>query len=94
MTLIAAAVFAIVRYGLALVPRLALNWPLKKIAAVVSLAATFGYLAVSGFDVAAQRAFIMMAVVLAAVMLDRPALTMRSVALAALVDPRRWRRRA
>ncbi|HVH01551.1 MAG TPA: ComEC/Rec2 family competence protein, partial [Amaricoccus sp.] len=36
------------------------------------------------FDVAAQRAFIMLAVVLAAVMLDRPALTMRSVAVAAL----------
>ena len=41
MSLIAAAVFAIVRYGLALVPRLALNWPLKKIAAAVSLAVTF-----------------------------------------------------
>ena len=88
MSLIAAAVFAIVRYGLALVPRLALIWPLKKIAAVASLAVTFAYLAVSGFDVAAQRAFVMLAVVLAAVMLDRPALTMRSVAVAALVDPR------
>ena len=60
MSLIAAAVFAIVRYGLALVPRLALVWPLKKIAAVASLAVTFAYLAVSGFDVAAQRAFMML----------------------------------
>ena len=33
MTLLAAAVFAMIRYGLALVPRLALIWPLKKIAA-------------------------------------------------------------
>ena len=65
-------------------PRLALNWPLKKIAAAVSLAVTFAYLAVSGFDVAAQRSFVMLAVVLAAVMLDRPALTMRSVAVSAL----------
>ena len=39
MTLLAAAVFAMIRYGLALVPRLALNWPLKKIAAVVALVA-------------------------------------------------------
>ena len=35
MTLLAAAVFAMIRYGLALVPRLALLWPLKKIAAGV-----------------------------------------------------------
>ena len=85
MSLIAAAVFAMVRYGLALVPRLALVWPLKKIAAVASLTVTLAYLAVSGFDVAAQRAFVMLAVVLSAVMLDRPALTMRSVAVAAVV---------
>ena len=84
MSLIAAAVFAIVRYGLALVPRLALIWPLKKIAAMASLAVTFGYLAISGFDVAAQRSFVMLAVVLAAVVLDRPAITMRSVAVSAI----------
>ena len=36
MTLLAAAVFAMIRYVLALVPRLALAWPLKKIAAVVA----------------------------------------------------------
>jgi len=84
MSLIAAAVFAMVRYGLAVVPRLALVWPLKKIAAVASFAVTFAYLAVSGFDVAAQRAFVMLGVVLTAVLLERPALTMRSVAVAAL----------
>jgi competence protein ComEC len=64
---------------------LALIWPLKKVAALASLAVTFAYLAISGFDVAAQRSFIMLAVVLTAVVLDRPALTMRSVALSALV---------
>lgn len=39
MSLLAAAVFAIVRYGLALVPWCALRWPLKKIAAVAALVA-------------------------------------------------------
>ena len=39
MTLLAAAVFAIIRYGLALVPALALSWPLKKIAAAAALVA-------------------------------------------------------
>src|SRR5690606_9632190 len=85
MTLLSAAVFAIIRYGLALVPWLALNWPLKKIAALAALAGGAAYLAISGFDVPAQRAYVMTACVLVAVLLDRPALTMRAVALAGLI---------
>ena len=85
MTLLAAAVFAMIRYGLALVPRLALNWPLKKIAAVVALVAGAAYLIISGSEVPAQRSYIMTATVLAAVLLDRPALTLRAVALAGLI---------
>jgi competence protein ComEC len=85
MTLLAAAVFAIVRYGLALAPWLALNWPLKKIAAWAALAAGAAYLVISGAEVPTQRAYVMTAAVLVAVLLDRPALTMRAVALAALI---------
>jgi competence protein ComEC len=85
MTLLSAAIFAIIRYGLALVPWCALNWPVKKIAAAVALAGGAAYLAISGFDVPTQRAYVMTACVLVAVLLDRPALTMRAVALAALI---------
>ncbi len=85
MTLLSLAVFAIIRYGLSLVPWLALNWPLKKIAAWAALVAGGAYLAISGFDVPAQRAYVMTACVLVAVLLDRPALSMRSVALAGLI---------
>ncbi len=85
MSMIAASVFLIVRYGLALVPGLALRWPLKKVAAVVALAAGAFYLVVSGAQIPAQRAFIMTACFLLAVLIDRPALTLRSVALAALI---------
>lgn len=85
MTMLAAAIFAIVRYGLALVPRIALNVPLKKVAAVVALAGAAAYLVISGNDVAAQRSYIMTAVVLVAVLIDRPALTTRSIALAAFL---------
>ncbi len=85
MTLLAAAVFAIIRYGLALVPALALMWPLKKIAAGAALVAGAVYLVISGSEVPAQRSFVMTATVLVAVLLDRPALTMRSIALAALI---------
>ena len=85
MTLLAAAVFALIRYGLALVPRLALHWPLKKIAACAALAAGAVYLLISGAEVPAQRSYVMTAAVLVAVLLDRPALTTRSIALAGLV---------
>ena len=43
------------------------------------------YLVISGSEVPAQRSYVMTATVLVAVLLDRPALTMRSVALAALI---------
>lgn len=85
MTLLAAAAFAIIRYGLALVPRLALYWPLKKIAAVAALLAGAAYLLISGAEVPAQRSYVMTAAVLVAVLADRPALTMRSIALAATI---------
>ncbi len=85
MVLVTGFVFAAVRGGLALIPPLALRWPLKKIAALAALASGAAYLALSGADVPAERAFVQVAVVLAAVLLDRRALTLRAVALAALI---------
>ena len=85
MGLLTGIVFAAIRYGLALVPFVALRLPAKKIAAAVALVAGFGYLAISGASVATERAFIMAAVVLVAVVLDRPALTLRAVGIAAMV---------
>ena len=85
MGLLTGFVFLLVRHGLALWPRLALRIPVKKIGAVAALAAGFAYLFLSGGNVATQRAFIMVAVVLFAVLLDRPAFSLRAVALAALL---------
>lgn len=85
MGLLSGFVFALMRGGLALMSPLALNYPIKKIAALVALLAGAGYLVLSGASIATQRAFIMTAVVLIAVMLDRPAFTLRSVALAAFL---------
>ncbi len=78
-------VFALIRYGIALVPRVALRIDARKLAAVVALAVAFFYLLLSGANVATERAFIMAAVMLGAVLLDRKAFTLRSVALAAVV---------
>ena len=85
MGLLAGFVFALVRGGLALVPPVALRWPLRKIAAAVALVAASGYLALSGGNVATERAYVMAAVMLGAVLVDRRALSLRAVACAALI---------
>lgn len=83
--LLAGFVFAVMRFGIALIPPLALRIPAKKVAAAVALVASAGYLALSGGNVATQRAFVMAAVALVAVMLDRRALSLRAVAMAAVI---------
>ncbi|MCB2094933.1 MAG: ComEC/Rec2 family competence protein [Rhodobacteraceae bacterium] len=85
MGLLTSFVFAMTRYGLALIPPLALRINSKKVAAIVALHAAALYLILAGANIATQRAFIMMAVMLVAVLLDRRAISMRSVAIAALI---------
>lgn len=85
MGLLSGFVFAALRFGLALIPALALRLPVRRIAAAGALVAAAGYLALSGGGVATQRAFVMTAVVLGALMVDRRALSLRAVALAALI---------
>jgi competence protein ComEC len=85
MAFLTGFVFALFRYGLALIPYVALRLNTKKVAAVVSLGVALFYLLLSGANVATERAFIMIAVFLGAVLLDRRALTLRSVAVAAVI---------
>ncbi|WP_101068106.1 ComEC/Rec2 family competence protein [Roseovarius salinarum] len=83
MGLLAGFVFALFRLGFAAVPTLGLRVPAKKLSAAMALAVAAGYLALSGGNVATERAFVMAAVALVAVMLDRRVLSLRAVALAA-----------
>ena len=85
MGLLTGFVFAVLRSMLVLIPGVGLRWPVKKIAAVGALLAAGGYLALSGGNVATERAFTMVAVMLVAIMLGRPALTIRAVAMAAII---------
>ncbi|MCV2864671.1 ComEC/Rec2 family competence protein [Defluviimonas sp. WL0075] len=85
MGLLTGFVFALCRYGLALVPPLALRLNTKKVAAVVALLAAAFYLFLAGPNVATRRAFVMAAVMLCAVLVDRRAISLRSVAIAALL---------
>lgn len=85
MGMLAGFVFGALRSGLALAGPFALIWPTKKIAAAVALIASAAYLWVSGGDIATQRAFLMTAVMLVAILLDRRALSLHTVALAAIL---------
>ncbi len=85
MGLLTGFVFAAVRWGLALVPAIALRLNTKKIGAVAALCAGAFYLGLSGGTVATERAFIMVSVMLVAVLFDRRALSLRAVALAAII---------
>src|SRR6202012_5148404 len=67
------------------IPALTVGHPIKKWAAAVALAAAAFYLLLSGNDVATQRSFFMTAVVLIAVMVDRRAITFRTLAVAAMI---------
>ena len=85
MAVVAGVVFFAVRALLALFPALTSGFPIKKWAAAAALAAALFYLLLSGAEVATQRSFFMTAVVLIAVMVDRRAVTFRTLAVAAMI---------
>ncbi|KMO32645.1 competence protein ComEC [Methylobacterium variabile] len=86
MVLAAGVVFWLVRALLAIVPGLALAWPIKKMAALLAMLAVTGYCAFSGWDLAAERSLVMTLVMLGAILVDRPALSLRNLAIAALIS--------
>jgi competence protein ComEC len=85
VAVVVGVVFFIFRAILALIPGLADRAPIKKWAAFAAFLVTAFYLVLSGAEVATQRSFIMIAVVLIGVMLDRPTLTLRTVTIAVLL---------
>jgi competence protein ComEC len=85
MAVVAGVVFFFVRALLALIPGLTVSFPIKKWAAAAALGAATFYLLLSGAEVATQRSFFMTAVVLIAVIVDRRAITFRTLAVAAMI---------
>ena len=85
MALVGTGLFWLVRAVLALIPAIALNYPIKKWAAGAALLGAGFYLVISGGSSSSVRAFVMLGMMLLAVLLDRPALSMRSLALAAAI---------
>ncbi len=84
MTLVAGIFFVGLRYCLAFSQTLALRFPIKKWAAGAAIVAAIAYDILTGSRIGTERALAMTLIMLVAVILDRHALTMRNLALAAL----------
>lgn len=85
MGVVGGLVFAMLVWTLSLISPIALRFPVKKIAAIGALVVLAAYLIVSGSSVPALRAFVMACVAFGAILLDRPAISMRGLALAAVI---------
>lgn len=85
ITMIAGVVFFVVRFLMALFPTFALYHPIKKYSAVIALVVTVLYMCMVGATVPTVRSVIMTGIVLLAIMLDRIPLSLRVVAIAALL---------
>ena len=85
MAIVGGFVFFLVRLGVAAWPWLALRVSGKKVAAVAGLIAVGTYLVVSGAPPPAERAAITAAIAFLAILLDRQAISMHALAVAAFV---------
>ncbi|MFI5014196.1 MAG: ComEC/Rec2 family competence protein [Hyphomicrobiales bacterium] len=83
MTLVAGMIFWVVRRLLAFSTTLALRYPIKKWAAAAAMIGAIAYDIATGSRVGTERALFMTLIVLAAVIADRRAFTMRNLAYAA-----------
>jgi ComEC/Rec2-related protein len=84
MALAAGLFFVGLRSILSVSQEISHRWPVKKIAAAGALVTVTLYYLISGFSVSAERAYIMMAIMLTAVFFGRPSISLRNVALSAV----------
>lgn len=85
MALAAGIFFVGIRALLSLSQEVAHRYPVKKIAAAGALLTVTGYYLISGFAVSAERAYLMMAIILTAAIVGRPAISLRNIALSAII---------
>lgn len=85
MAIVGGFVFGVVRFGLALWPWAAQAVSTKKVAAVAGLIAVGAYLALSGAPPPAERAAVTASVAFLAILVDRRAISLHALAVAATV---------
>ena len=84
MGLVCFGVIAFLRFGFALRPSLASQYPMHKICSLLGIFVALAYVLISGGAISAVRAFLMASLVVAAVLIDRFAITIRNVSIAAM----------
>ncbi len=85
MGLATGLIFFVVRVTLASIEKIALHNPIKKWAAAAALLSGLAYLFLSGGGWSARRAFMMAAIMFFAILVDRRALSLRNVVIAATI---------
>lgn len=85
MALVSLTMVWSVRFLLALNVSLATTRPIKNWAAIAGFITATSYLVISGMGVATQRAWVMISVMIIAAIINRKAITLRGVAIAAMV---------
>lgn len=85
MGLMSGGAFWLVAFLLACIDPIARRYDVRKAAAVAGIVVATFYLILSGASVSTQRAFIMAVVMFSAVLLSRPAISIRTVAVAAAI---------
>jgi len=81
--MVAGVLFFFSRFFMALSPRFALKYPIKKYAAIIALIGACLYTVMVGATIPTQRALMMTGLVLIAILLDRSPFSLRLIALAA-----------
>ncbi|NNC36019.1 MAG: DUF4131 domain-containing protein [Hyphomonadaceae bacterium] len=85
MGLLAGGAYYLATLFFAMIGPWARRYDMRKCAAVIGMLFATGYLLLSGASVSTQRAYIMAMIVFTAIILDRRAVSMRSVAVAAAI---------
>lgn len=85
VAMVAAPIFFLVRLFLAMIPVIALRYPIKKIAACVALCVCCLYVGLVVPSVPTTRALLMTGIALIAIMLDRSPFSLRLVAFSAIL---------
>ncbi|WP_375327271.1 ComEC/Rec2 family competence protein [Candidatus Tisiphia endosymbiont of Nemotelus uliginosus] len=85
LSLVATILFIAIRFLLNLSNYIAYNYNIKSIAAICSLIGSYSYLELTNMQIAATRAFIMTAIFIYALMIERAIFPLRSLAAAAFI---------
>jgi competence protein ComEC len=85
LSMVAAAVFGLIRLLMLASPAIAERGWANKIAAIGAMLAVSGYAAIAGHHISTERALIMVLAYMFAVVMDRPRAALASLALAAIV---------